>query len=410
MRPAPRQAKGPRECSARAPCPRCKSDQAFLRSTKAPQLPANGTCISIVDLFSGCGGMTVGLTEAARRESLRIEYALAVDMDPAAIDLYKKNFPTSDARVTDVSMLFPGDLGTELAPPERRLASELGSIDILMGGPPCQGHSDLNNHTRRRDPKNALYLRMARAAEVLRPTVVVIENVATVQLDHGGVVDATRQALRAVGYEVEGRILDLRRVGVPQRRKRYVLVASKLSTIDPPKVLDGLSNLMPGHRDRTVRWAIHDLLSVASNRVYDAPSRVSAENAQRIALLFKENRYDLPNEYRPKCHRDGNHSYVSMYGRLRWSRPAQTITTGFGSMGQGRFVHPQRRRTLTPHEAARLQTFPDWYDFSDAPRGVMATAIGNAVPPLLMAELGAAILPAIAASKQLSIQRIRKRA
>lgn len=410
MRPAPRQAKGPRECSARAPCPRCKSDQAFLRSTKAPQLPANGTCISIVDLFSGCGGMTVGLTEAARRESLRIEYALAVDMDSAAIDLYKKNFPTSNARVTDVSMLFPGDLGTELAPPERRLASELGSIDILMGGPPCQGHSDLNNHTRRRDPKNALYLRMARAAEVLRPTVVVIENVATVQLDHGGVVDATRKALRAVGYEVEGRILDLRRVGVPQRRKRYVLVASKLSTIDPPKVLDGLSDLMPGHRDRTVRWAIHDLLSVASNRVYDTPSRVSAENAQRIALLFKENRYDLPNEYRPKCHRDGNHSYVSMYGRLRWSRPAQTITTGFGSMGQGRFVHPQRRRTLTPHEAARLQTFPDWYDFSDAPRGVMATAIGNAVPPLLMAGLGAAILPAIAASKKLSIQSIRKRA
>ena len=361
-------------------------------------------------ILSGCGGMTVGLTEAARRTGLGIRYALAVDSDPAAINLYKKNFPSANARVTDLSMLFPGHLGSELAPVERRLASELRDIDVLVGGPPCQGHSDLNNHTRRRDPKNALYLCMARAAEVLRPAIVIIENVATVQLDHGGVVDTTSRTLRAAGYRVDGRILDLRRVGVPQRRKRYVLVASTLSSINPTDVLEGLSDLMPGHRDRTVHWAIHDLLSVRSERMYDTPSRVSAVNAERIGLLFKEGRYDLPNMYRPECHRDGNHSYLSMYGRLRWTRPAQTITTGFGSMGQGRFVHPQRRRTLTPHEAARLQTFPDWFDFSDVPRGVMATVIGNAVPPLLMSEVGAAVLPTVARTRQLTDQSARKRA
>ncbi len=120
---------------------------------------------------------------------------------------------------------------------------------------------------------------------------------------------------------------------------------------------------MPNHPDRTVRWAIGDLNSTRDHGIYDTPSLTSAENAKRIHFLFENGLYDLPNARRPACHKDGNHSYVSMYGRLRWTLPAQTITTGFGSMGQGRFVHPGRRRTLTPHEAARLQTFPDWFQF-----------------------------------------------
>jgi DNA (cytosine-5)-methyltransferase 1 len=354
--------------------------------------------------------MTIGLTEAARRTGFRMKYALAVDVDNSAVDLYARNFPSADARATDVSALFPGDIGAQFTPAERRLAAEVGSVDVLVAGPPCQGHSDLNNHTRRKDPKNALCLRVARAAEVLNPSVMIIENVPTVRLDHGGVLEATTNALLGTGYKVAGRILDLRRVGVPQRRKRYVLVASVIPTIDPGDVLEKVADSMPGHKDRDVRWAIHDLLSNDSCSVFDTPSRISSVNAARMAVLFDENRFDLPNEHRPECHRDGDHSYVSMYGRLRWTRPAQTITTGFGSMGQGRFVHPQRRRTLTPHEAARLQTFPDWFDFSSASRGVMATAIGNAVPPLLMAELGVAILPSIAAARQATNQPVRMRA
>ncbi len=170
-----------------------------------------------------------------------------------------------------------------------------------------------------------------------------------------------------------------------QRRRRFVLLASALAAVDPQTVLEGLTAPMAGHRDRTVKWAIKDLLSVDSESAFDTPSGVSEDNVARMAVLFDENRFTtLPNEHRPECHRDGDHSYVSVYGRLRWGRPAQTITTGFGSMGQGRFVHPQRRSTLTPHEAARLQTFPDWFDFGGVRRGVLATTIGNAVPPLLI--------------------------
>jgi DNA (cytosine-5)-methyltransferase 1 len=110
-----------------------------------------------------------------------------------------------------------------------------------------------------------------------------------------------------------------------------------------------------------------------------------------MAWLIEHDEHDLPNALRPPCHQS-EHSYRSMYGRLRWDQPAQTVTTGFGSMGQGRFVHPATARTITAHEAARLQTIPDFFDFSLArTRGSLARLIGNAVPP----GLPAAILEAV---------------
>src|SRR5262249_21330940 len=158
--------------------------------------------------------------------------------------------------------------------------------------------------------------------------------------------------------------------------------------VEPEAVLSVLLGSMVGHLDRTVRWAIGDLKTIPGV-TFDTASRPSEQNLARMNVLFERRLFDLPNRYRPRCHRHGRHSYLSMYGRLRWSSPGQTITTGFGSMGQGRYVHPQQRRTLTPHEAARLQTFPDWFDFgTHTGRGVMATAVGNAVPPLLMRDIG----------------------
>ena len=141
-----------------------------------------------------------------------------------------------------------------------------------------------------------------------------------------------------------------------------------------------------------MKWAIHDLLNVKNGAAFDTPNQRSEENRKRMAYLFDHGLYDLPNTQRPECHRDREHRYTSVYGRLRWDRPAQTITTGFRAMGQGRYVHPQRRRTITPHEAARLQTLPDWLDVGEADRGVLAKAIGNAVPPLLMVHLGVQVI------------------
>ncbi len=156
--------------------------------------------------------------------------------------------------------------------------------------------------------------------------------------------------------------------------------------------------MLDDHPDRDLRWAIGDLEDVASETTFESASKATQVNHKRIDYLFDKGKWDLPNPQRPDCHKDREHSYVSMYGRLRWDEPAQTITTGFGSMGQGRYVHPSRRRTITPHEAARLQTFPDWFVFGeDTRRGVLAKVIGNAVPPLLMIRLGNLILPSIKA-------------
>lgn len=391
-------------CKAGA-CDACRSDQAFLRGKKRPTIGTD-KALQAVDLFCGCGGMSIGLQEGARRAGYRLDIPLALDADPAVIGIYKANLPKATARAGDVSTFFDGTLGTPLTRAELETKESTGTVDVLLGGPPCQGHSDLNNHTRRNDPKNALYLLMARAAEVLHPKLVVVENVAPVQWDKAGVVHAAQDALTRAGYAVAGQVIDLRRVGVPQRRRRYLLLASALPEIVPAKVLESLAE--DTHPDRTVRWAIEDLVQLDSTTVYDTPSRTSQENRKRIRYLFEQRCYDLPNAERPECHRDRDHSYVSMYGRLRWGAPAQTITTGFGSMGQGRYVHPGLRRTITPHEAARLQTFPDWFDFDEkTQRGVLAKAIGNAVPPLLMIALAAKVLPQITAAQ---VEPGRKRA
>lgn len=368
-----------------------EADYRFLRTQCRPKAGAEWPALRVVDLFSGCGGMTLGLWEAARRASLRLDIALAVDSSPNFVRVLASNFPESRAVAADVAALFDGELGTNPSAQESRLKEGIGSLDVLLGGPPCQGHSDLNNHTRRRDPKNALYLRMARAAEVLRPAVVVIENVPPVQWDSSDVVGRAKVALEKVGYQLDGRVVDLARVGVPQTRKRFLLVASRLKKIDPVLFMDVFESRPPAHRD--LRWAIGDLETVSVETTFDAPTQMSEDNKRRVAYLFKHRVFDLPNSERPPCHRDNDHSYKSMYGRLRWNEPAQTVTTGFGSMGQGRYVHPSQRRTLTPHEAARLQTFPDWFSFREARgRTELATLIGNAVPPLLMTALGSALL------------------
>jgi DNA (cytosine-5)-methyltransferase 1 len=199
--------------------------------------------------------------------------------------------------------------------------------------------------------------------------------------------------LEAAGYRVADDVMSLADLGVPQRRRRHTLLALRELDADPREVLDSIG----GSPRRDLRWAIGDLVRVKEPTPLDIPSQTSSENRQRIEYLFsRAEGYDLPNELRPVCHQ-GNHSYKSMYGRLKWGEPAQTITSGYGSMGQGRYVHPSEHRTLTPHEAARIQFFPDWFDFTaggaEMRRATWATMIGNSVPPKLTMELARTLLP-----------------
>lgn len=133
--------------------------------------------------------------------------------------------------------------------------------------------------------------------------------------------------------------------------------------------------------ERPLSWACGDLLEkYDAGSTFDSSAAHSLTNQARIHYLFEHDLYNLPDDQRPDCHRLKPHTYPAVYGRMWWDRPAPTLTSGFGCCGRGRFVHPLRERTLTPHEAARLQYFPDFFDFSNMGRTGMALAIGNAVP------------------------------
>ena len=369
-----------------AHCDTCAADLSFLLTKDRPRYEGGSSQVRIVDLFAGGGGLTLGAAEAARRVGKGTTVALAVENAEDAADVFALNFPYANLVRSDVAELFDGALGARATASERKVAREIGAVDLLLAGPPCQGHSDLNNHTRRSDPRNALYLRAPRAAEVLSPTFVVIENVPTVQHDKGDVVARSTAALEAVGYTVASKVLDLVRFGVPQRRRRHILLAVLGDLVDPAVILD-MRSPCDDHNERSVRWAIDDLVTQAATSGPGAPSTPTVRNLARMKWLIDEDKYDLPNSLRPKCHRD-SHTYNAMYGRLAWDSAAPTITTGFGSMGQGRFVHPAKPRTITPHEAARLQTLPDFFDLNISKgRGVWSRVIGNAVPPLLGVNL-----------------------
>lgn len=362
-------------------------DKAFLRSRDPFDPTIGGKAVTLVDLFAGCGGLTLGVAEAARRLGRNLDIRLAIERDPHIAQIYRTNFQVRDEHLqSDVTEVFGGTIGRIASLREKQAKKQVGTLDLLVGGPPCQGHSTLNNHTRGDDPKNRLYMRMVRAAEILEPAMVIIENVPAVVQDSKGVVDQAAQALERLGYRVWTRVQSLSDLGVAQTRLRHVLVASSVGSVALESQLAAARFTKP----RTLRWAIGDL-EHCSRDALDTGSTLSPDNIRRARYLLSRNLFDLPNRMRPPCQR-GIHKYKSMYGRLDWCEPAQTITTGFGSPGQGRYLHPSQLRTLTPHEAARIQFFPDWFDFSMVSRKHLSRAIGNAVPPKLSFVLALAVL------------------
>ena len=194
------------------------SDQTFLRSEERPPYEEGAESLRIVDLFCGAGGLTLGLAEAARQLGLAIEIPLAVDFDEDVCAVYSANFPKANAVASNVAAQFDGCFGEEPTGSEQSLANELARVDFLVGGPPCQGHSDLNNHTRRDDPRNSFYERMGRAAEILKPAVLLIENVPPVRHDESGVVERTVAHLEHLGYDVAQHVISLADLGVSQSR------------------------------------------------------------------------------------------------------------------------------------------------------------------------------------------------
>jgi len=365
------------------------AEARLLRMSTLPQC-ATGPTFTGVDLFSGAGALSAGFLEAARALGGRGRIVLAADDSADPLAVYEASLPCerSAARQVDLGAVLNGELGEPPTDAERAFLREVPSAtDVCLAGPPCQGHSSLNNHTRHDDERNDLYLRVVRFVELRRPRFCFIENVKSVKRDQRRSVERAIAYLKELGYAVDDGVVRLSEIGVPQTRLRHVVAASAPS--EQPLELEDVIERHAVANPRTVRWAIEDLADVTADG-FDRASVPSVENANRMAFLHRTGRVNLPNDWRPDCHRepkrldDGTvkeHTYKSMYGRLSWSEPAQTITSGYGSMGQGRYVHPSRPRTLTPHEAARLQLFPDYFDFSPVTRRTSwARMIGNAAP------------------------------
>src|SRR5690606_14796004 len=150
----------------------------------------------------------------------------AADVSTEASAIYRANFAPEWFTTQPLETLLNRRLGARPSAEERNFEKAVGPIDVVVGGPPCQGHSNLNNHTRGDDPKNRLYERMARFVELVRPTHVIVENVPQVLRDRTGSVSRTLRSLEAEGYYVDHDVIEMASLGVPQRRRRHVLVGS----------------------------------------------------------------------------------------------------------------------------------------------------------------------------------------
>ena len=377
--------------------------------------------IRVVDLFSGAGGLMVGVRQLVAEAGLRVTCELAVDIDSDALQVHARNHRTRmtssqsvlslvDYRIAGNSCPSNNSPGSgysaefvykpTLIDDDMRKACE--GVDLMVAGPPCQGHSNLNNHSRRKDMRNFLYLAVPAFAVACNARAVVIENVTAVVHDSAGVVNTARELLESSKYRVTEGVLAADAMGWPQTRKRHFLVARRSAH---PVPLSAVSSALADIPARSVMWAIGHGEKLAQNPMMHESSNFTGANLKRINWLFDNDAYDLALSERPECHQNGT-NYTAVYGRMHPNRPAPTITTGYMTPGRGRFVHPTERRTVTAAEAARLQGFPDSYRFQPVPgqrpgRTQLAKWIGDAVAaPLGYGAALAALAPQIARVSQ----------
>ncbi len=369
------------------------------------------SALRVADLFCGVGGLLVGAGHLAADAGLEQRCELAVDIDADALAVHRRNHGTrraveaSATSLVDYRIRGTGADAEFVYPPEMvddELAAACEAVDLVTAGPPCQGHSNLNNRSRRNDRRNLLYLAVPAFAVACRARSVVIENVTSVVHDGADVVATTKALLSAYGYAVTEGVLAADEMGWPQTRRRHFLIARRLDAPggSGPMPLAEVRELLADGWPRSVMWAIGGTQALSQDpAMHDLPEYTEA-NRGRIAWLFDNDEHDLALAERPECHQDGT-SYGAVYGRMHGDRPAPTITTGFMTPGRGRFVHPSERRTLTAAEAARLQGFPDGYIFqpgadSRSTRAQLAKWIGDAVTaPLGYAAALSALAPAL---------------
>ena len=337
----------------------------------------------ILDLFCGAGGLSWGM-----EKNHLFTTTVAVDYDEKAINTFKKNMPQAEVVVGDITR---DDIKSRIL----QLAQET-NVNMIVGGPPCQGYSMKGKKLGLQDPRNFLFREYLEIVKVVKPDVFVIENVkGLLQSANGWFKDEIVQAIEALGYTVKFGVLNAADFGVPQLRERTIFICSRHGAIELPKQVT--------LQRTTVRDAIGDLAYLESNQGSFEQDYITEPSSEYQQLMRKgstklynhkasnhkqvainklklippeQGKEALPKEMH------GNQQFKTTWGRLRWDEPSPTIDTRFDASSNGTNNHPFLNRAITPREAARIQSFDDRFVFYGS-KVYVRKQIGNAVPPLL---------------------------
>ena len=330
---------------------------------------------TVIDFFSGCGGTSAGLRDAGMR------IAAAVDFDPAAAATYRANFPDAEFHEADIREL-SHDVFDHLV--------EDGTPLVFSACAPCQPYSSMRPTASRARPRErSLLLTLIPFLDRLRPDALIVENVPGLQKIPGGSTwNRFLRHLHRIGYSTRWDVIDCRAFGVPQRRKRLVLLASRHGDIDLPEAThgDGLQSYS------TVRDWIGDLPAIGAGETHpDDPIHRSGAlgdlNLRRIKELPEGgSRSEWPPDLWLNCHLKSK-GHQDTYGRMRYDDTAPVLTTKCTDIPNGRYGHPTQDRAISAREAALLQTFPREFVFIGSLKSV-TRQIGNAVPVLVSKAMG----------------------
>ena len=348
--------------------------------------------MKVLDLFCGCGGLSLGFEQAG------FQIVGGIDINPHAVSTFQHNFPNSVAIEADLEILTTKELQDKIP--------DIKDVQVLIGGPPCQGFSSANRWTHESDDlRNRLFFEFVDLVEFIKPKVIVIENVrGIITRDNGYAKDRIYKIFEERGYKVCHKILKASDYGVPQNRYRNFFVITKNVDFDfemltkiehTPTVGESLVEMYDFEQSKSTshkftkppKTAYQKYLRRKSNIIENHEIRYPAAAVQtRISHVPQgENWRAVPEELWPRI-RHNRHS--SAYRRLHEDRPSVTIDTG---NTHSNYFHPIFNRLPSPREAARLQSFPDSFFFTGT-RSPQYIQVGNAVPPLLAKAIADALM------------------
>lgn len=338
---------------------------------------------NILDLFSGAGGMSKGMDMVPGFTTV-----VATDFNKPALDTFKYNFPKADVVYGDI---LDKDVKTNI----QRIAEKRG-VNMIIGGPPCQGFSNKGKKLGLKDPRNFLFLEYLDMVKRLLPKVFVIENVkAMLNAADGYFIDEIKRHINDLGYNMTYGVLTASDLGVPQNRQRAIIIAFKEgqphlpepTVVNKTTVKDAISDLAylnsgEGKFEQDYKYSpkseYQKLMRLNSKKLFNHQATAHSKKAlYKLSLIPPEK----GKEYLPK-ELQGKQLFKTTWGRLKWDTQSPTIDTRFDTPSNGTNSHPYLNRAITPREAARIQSFPDDFIFLGK-KTYVTKQIGNAVPPLM---------------------------